>query len=147
VIAILAIIVATGPLMALRSIDRWDTWDRPAWAPSGRIAVVTGLASTAVEALAVWLVWDEHGWSLPIYLWLAHVALAPLWWASLVGSERLSAGFTLLCVDWTALAIAAAAFSAFTPVAGWIVALPLAWLTWMGAAVFFLWQANQPSRR
>jgi tryptophan-rich sensory protein len=147
VIALAALVLAAGPLMAARHIGWWDGLERPAWAPSGRVAVVTGLAAAATEAGAAWLVWEDHRWSLPVYLWLAHVALAPLWWSALVGSRRLSAGFTLLCVDWTALAIAAAAFAAFTPAAGWLLAASLAWSTWMGASVFFLWQANQPSRR
>lgn len=145
-VALLSLLLLVGPVTLARRASWWDELERPAWAPSARIAVGTGIGAAALEATAVWLVWSEHGWSLPIYLWVAHVAIAPTWWGLAVARGRLSAGFTMLCVDWTALAIAAAAFSAFTPVAGWVVAIALAWSTWMGASVFFLWQANQPSR-
>ncbi|MEX1281547.1 MAG: tryptophan-rich sensory protein [Acidimicrobiia bacterium] len=148
-VAVFALVLLVGPLPLLRPERRawWNALERPEWAPTARPAAVSGVLVAAIEAIAAWLVWQEVGWGAGIVTWLIHVAIAPLWWSMLIGRQRLSAAFTVLCVDWAALGIATAAFWVFVEPAGWLALASLAWLTWMGAVVFFLWQLNQPSRR
>lgn len=146
-VATLALLLVVGPLSLWPRRAWWDGLDRTAWVPNGTLTVVSAVAVAALEGGALAMVFSDHGWSLPVYLWLSHAVLSPMWWMLVVGRRRLSAGFTMLCVDWTALAMAAAAFWAFTPGAGWLLGASLGWLTWLGASLYVLWQANQPSRR
>lgn len=148
-VVVLALLLVAGPVPLLRagSRDWWNGLQRPEWAPPARPVAIGGILAGVVEAIAAWLVWQEVGWGLALFVWVAHVALSPVWWSLLVGRRRFSAAFTMLCADWTALAITTAAFWVFVRPAGWLALASLAWLTWMGVVVFFAWQLNQPSRR
>ena len=148
-VIVLGVLLLAGPLPLVRPATAawWDGLVRPEWVPGARAMLVTSLAFGVVDIAAAWLLWSRDGWGLPLYLWAAHVALAPLWWALLLGRRRFSASFTVLCADLTALALALAAFVVFEPIAGWVLAAVVAWTVFLGVVSFVLWQSNEPSRR
>jgi hypothetical protein len=140
-------LLLVGPvwLLTAGARRRWDALPRPGWAMGPGVAAVGGMVVAGAETVAV-LAATDAGAGLALALWTAHAVLAPMWWWMLLARERFPAAFTVLCADWTALAMATAAFAVFTPGTAPLAAASLAWLTWMGASVFGLWQAGGARR-
>jgi tryptophan-rich sensory protein len=142
----LLLLVGPVPLAIPARVVWWNDLERADWTPDARTTLVGSLLAAVIDIAAAWLLWSADGWGLPLYLWAAHVALSPMWWALLLGRRRFSAAFTILCADLTAMALALASFVVFEPAAGWLFTVPVAWTTWLGVVSFVLWQSNQPSR-
>ena len=147
-VLVLGLLLVVGPLPLARpaTASWWEDLDRADWSTGARSTLIGSIVAALVDVAAAWVLWDAEGWGLPLYLWAAHVALAPVWWALLLGRRRFSASFTFLCADLTAMAMALAAFVVFEPTAGWLFTIPVVWTTYLGVVSFVLWQANQPSR-
>ena len=126
--------------------DPWHESIRlPSWAPPSqaiRIGWVAGLASSAA---AVWLVAgsDSRLENLAIGLLWAHLVTAAGWTAIFYRRRNARTGFTVICLHWTAAALAAAAIAALNPTAGLVVVPWLLFITYLGAFTFFVWQLEK----
>ena len=145
----LALAVIVGALGLVMSRDR-DGWfidlDRPEWVPGRSGLTLAWLLRLGIAATAGWLILDERGWDLTAGLWVGQLAMAIITPGIFFGARRLSTSFTWICLEWVAAGLAAAAAWVFVPTAGWLLVGVLAILTWLGAAAFFIWQLNEPSR-
>lgn len=137
----------------LAGVGLWVLWfdpwyeriELPEWAPPSNVlrwVWVLGLAMTgastrlvvdgtaALTGLAVGLLWSQ-------------LAAALGWSAAFMKAQRARTGFYLICLLWTAVALAAAASVALQPLAGLLLLPWLGVITYVGAFNFFVWQLEQ----
>ncbi|MFN4155176.1 MAG: tryptophan-rich sensory protein TspO [Paracoccaceae bacterium] len=75
-------------------------------------------------------------------LWALQIALNTLWTPVFFGLRRIRAGLVVLCLLWLAVAATLAAFWRIDPVAGWLFAPYLLWVTIAGALNGSVWRRN-----
>ena len=121
----------------------WHTSiELPTWSPPAaliRWGWIVGLAATVVA----WSVANGAGGQLvglaTGLLW-AQLVLGLAWAALFYKRRRARTGFTVICLHWSAIGLAAAACFAIDPVSGAFLLPWLAFITYVGAFNFFVWQ-------
>jgi tryptophan-rich sensory protein len=123
---------------------------RPAWAPPSWLFGPTWTLLYVMMGVAAWLVWRERSASeatarlrhLGLSLFVVQLALNALWtW--LFFRWRLGGwAFAELVVLALLVAATALAFYRIRPLAGWLLAPYLAWLSYAGALNWAVWRNN-----
>ena len=88
---------------------------------------VAAESGSQLEGLATGLLWSQ-------------LVLGLGWGAVFYRRRRARTGFTVICLHWSAIGLAAAACFAIAPVGGLVLLPWLAFITYLGAFNFFVWQ-------
>jgi benzodiazapine receptor len=129
----------------------WQPWydalAKPAWTPPGALIGAVWSVLYALMGVAAWLVWRAGGgWRgaarLPLGLFVAQLVLNALWTPVFFGAKELGMAFGVICGLWVAIALTLAAFARVRPLAAWLLAPYLAWVTFAGYLNWTIWQLN-----
>lgn len=132
--------------LSLRWFDPWHEQIRlPSWSPPRgvlRWGWPLGLTSTVVSAHLI----DAQNTSLSVLtaslLW-AQTVTALVWVVVFQLRRRARSAFYVICLHWSGVALAAAAVASIDAVAGMVMLPWLAFVTYVGAFNFFVWQLEQ----
>lgn len=135
--------VVAGLALWLAWFDPWyRSIELPTWSPPDGLIRWGWAAGLVLSGVGFWLIHDRTAalTGLAVILLWSQVALAIGWAAVFIRAHRARSGFYLICMQWTAAALAAAAAASLSPTAG-IVLLPwLGFIAYVGAFNFFVWQ-------
>jgi tryptophan-rich sensory protein len=143
----LASAIAAGAVAALgaRAGPWHDGLVLPAWTPPTWIAVPLSAAMYVLMGIAAWLVWRESaraGVTAALALYAAQLACNVLWSFLFFGMRALDLAMLDLSVLWALVVLTARAFHGVRPLAGWLLAPYLAWVTFAAGLNLSIWLRN-----
>ena len=138
---------AAGAVAALgaRAGPWHDSLVLPAWTPPTWIAVPVSGAMYVAMGIAAWLVWREStrtGVTAALSLYAAQLACNVLWSFLFFGMRALDLAMLDLSVLWVLVVLTARAFHRVRPLAGWLLAPYLAWVTFAAGLNLSIWLRN-----
>lgn len=119
---------------------------KPAWNPPNSIFGPVWTVLYTMMGAAAWIVWRHGGWHAqrgPLALFLVQLAFNGLWSWIFFGLKKPGTAFLDIAALWVALLATVLAFWRVEPVAGWLMAPYLAWVTFAAALNFRIWQLNR----
>lgn len=139
---------AAGGVASANAGEFYAQLARPAWAPPSWLFGPAWTLLYVLMGVAAWLVWRERGAAdapvrrVGLTLFVVQLVLNALWtW--LFFRWRLGGwAFAELVVLALLVAATAVAFYRVRPLAGWLLAPYLAWLSYAGALNWAVWQGN-----
>jgi tryptophan-rich sensory protein len=141
-----ALAQGVGAWLTARSVTTWyPALAKPAWTPPGWLfgPVWTGLY--VLMAVAAWLVWRERA-RRPVGGALAlhgiQLVLNVTWSGLFFGLESPEAGLVGIAALWLAIAATLVAFGRARPLAAWLLAPYLAWVSYAAGLNWALWRLN-----
>jgi tryptophan-rich sensory protein len=93
-------------------------------------------------AVAAWLVWKRVGFSRPIALYFAQLALNAAWTPIFFGAHQLGWALIEIVVMWIAILLTLLSFRRAGTTAGWLLVPYLAWVSFASFLNFTLWRLN-----
>jgi translocator protein len=136
---------AIGAAGSLSARDFYATLQQPSWAPPGWLFGPVWTSLYLLMGFAAWLVWRERGFRparIALWLFVAQLGLNALWsWLFFAWRQGAWAFIDILLL--LALIIATlASFARHRPLAAWLLAPYLAWVTFATFLCFAVWQRN-----
>lgn len=126
--------------------DRWFRGlTKPRFNPPSWIFAPVWTLLYLLMAIAAWLVWRHDGWarqSYPLSLYLLQLALNAAWTPLFFGAHRIGLALIEIALQWCAIAATLLAFAHVDPVAGWLFAPYLAWVSFAVVLNFEFWCGN-----
>ncbi|MDO9707562.1 TspO/MBR family protein [Paracraurococcus lichenis] len=119
---------------------------KPAWNPPNWLFPIAWAVLYTMMAVAVWLVWREAGFAgagLALGLWFLQLALNAAWSWLFFGLKRMDLALAELCALWLAILATIVTFAAVSPLAAWLLAPYLAWVSFAGVLNAKLLQLNR----
>jgi tryptophan-rich sensory protein len=121
---------------------------RPAWAPPGWLFGPVWTALYLAMGVAAWLVWRAAGFRAArtaLTLYLIQLALNALWSWLFFGWHLGAPAFADVLLLWVAIVATLVAFRRVRPLAAWLLAPYLLWVSFASALNFAVWQLNPGS--
>jgi tryptophan-rich sensory protein len=109
------------------------------------VAVPVTIAMYLLMGAAAWLVWRDRahgGVTLAVSLYAAQLACNVLWSFLFFGMRAIDLAMLDLSVLWVLLLLTVRAFHAVRPLAGWLLAPYLGWVTYAAALTLSIWLRN-----
>jgi benzodiazapine receptor len=139
--------IAAGVVASL--VARPSAWHAalamPPWTPPPWALTAASIATYLATGLAAALVWRERGKPgvmAALALYLAQLACNVLWSFLFFGMRQLDVAMLDLSLLWVLAALTARAFHRLRPLAGWLLAPYLAWITFRAALNLSIWLRN-----
>ena len=144
----IALSLAAGAVGAVASVDAREFYaalERPAWAPPGWLFGPVWTALYVLMGIAAWLVWrapPTPSRRTGLVLFVLQLVLNALWswiffrWRSGAGS------FADIVVLWALIVAVIVCFARVRPLAAWLLAPYLGWVTFAMALTWSVWQRN-----
>lgn len=119
--------------------------DKPTWQPPGEVFGPVWGVLYAAQAVAAWLVWKhgEAGHDRALKLYGAQLLLNVGWTLVFFGLHHLGWAVIEIAALWVAVAATMASFRRHSPVAFWLLAPYLAWVSFAAALSFTIWRRNR----
>ncbi len=137
---------AFGVLAATSSLGHWyQTLAKPAWNPPQAVFGPVWTALYLVMAIAAWLVW-RRGSEMEVIpamtAYFGQLVLNVIWPLIFFGLK--SPGWAVLDIIllWGAIVVCMQQFGRVSPVAAWLLAPYLAWVTFASALNITIWRIN-----
>lgn len=149
-LAFVAAVMATASGGALFRPGQWyEGLRHPSWRPPNWLFGPVWAVLYGMIAVSGWLVWEEMGglaaaW-IPFTVYGVQLALNFLWSAVFFGMRRIGLALFEMGLLWASIALTALLFYDISPVAGWLLAPYLLWVTFAFALNATLWRLNGPS--
>jgi len=118
---------------------------KPSWTPPNWLFGPVWTALYTMMGVAAWLVWQRGGFErrrTALRLFLLQLFFNALWSPLFFGMHNPGLAFVDLLLLWLALVATATAFWKVRPVAGALLLLYLAWVSFAGGLNFALWRLN-----
>ncbi len=116
---------------------------KPSWCPPNWAFPVVWTTLFCLIAVSGWLVWRAGGgWSPALTVYAIHLALNALWSAIFFGMRRLGLALIELVVFWCSILATMILFYPISPLATWLLAPYLLWVTIAGFLNFSFWRLN-----
>lgn len=142
---------AAGALASLNARDFYTVLARPAWAPPGWLFGPVWTVLYVLMGVAAWLVWRDrsalarrraNSRRVGLLLFVLQLALNGLWtWLFFRWRQGLWA-FAEIALLWLAIAGVIGCFARVRPLAAWLLAPYLGWVTFAIALTWEIWQRN-----
>ncbi|MBO6576769.1 MAG: tryptophan-rich sensory protein [Rhodothermales bacterium] len=151
---IIGLVVALGVAFAAAAVGGWASASagsfyaelvRPDWAPPGWLFGPVWSLLYALMGVASWLVWKEGGWRqnrTALVLYGAQLVANALWSWLFFAWRMGAAAFVEILLLWALIALTIRAFGRVRPLAGWLLAPYLAWVTFATALCWAMWRLN-----
>jgi tryptophan-rich sensory protein len=148
-----ALAAAAGAIGAIASRDAavfYGGLAKPTWAPPGWLFAPVWSALYVLMGVAAWLVWRAKPMTAAaqasrgrgLALFIGQLALNALW-SWLFFAWRLGAmAFGEILLLWLAVAMTTWQFGRVRPLAGWLLAPYLGWVSFATALTWAVWQGN-----
>ncbi|HEV2614435.1 MAG TPA: TspO/MBR family protein [Gammaproteobacteria bacterium] len=122
----------------------YNTLNKPSWTPPSLAFPLVWTTIYIVMAVAVWLVWraKQPHYRRAIVFWVIQLILNGLWTPLFFGHQGLLGSVILIDVLWLVLAITTFLFFKQSRVAGILMLIYLAWISFAGLLNFMIWQMN-----
>ena len=137
---------ATIPGAASPPGEWYESLAKPTWTPPGWAFPVVWTTLYALMGTAAWLVWRERaskpGVTGALILFLVQLALNAAWTPIFFGAHHIQAALVVLLILWLAILATLVAFARVRPLAAWLLAPYLAWVTLAAALNFEIWRLN-----
>lgn len=135
-----------GGLLTALGLGGWyDSLRKPPWNPPSSAFGPVWTLLYASMALAAWLVWKRSGRAgarVPLALFGLQLALNVAWSGLFFGLRRPDLALLEIVALWLAILATLVAFARVRPLAGWLMAPYLLWVTFAAALNFALWRLN-----
>jgi len=126
--------LAAGASGAIWSPGAWyERLRKPAWRPPNWLFPPAWAVLYAMMAVAAWLVWRRVGLGPALLPWFVQLGLNFAWSWLFFGLRRPGWALAELALLWLALLWTIAAFAPVHPIAAWLLAPYLAWVSFAGA--------------
>jgi tryptophan-rich sensory protein len=144
-----ALSLAAGGVGAIASVDSREFYaalERPPWAPPGWLFAPMWTTLYVLMGLAAWLVWRAARASplrvRGLWLFVMQLVLNALWtWIFFRWREGAWA-FAEIALLWLLIVAVIVCFAKVRPLAAWLLAPYLAWVTFAAALTWSVWQRN-----
>lgn len=137
---------AVGVWLTGDAIESWYAGlAKPGFNPPNWVFGPAWTVLYSMMAVAAWLVWRERGRrdvTVTLGLFALQLALNAAWSGIFFGMRNPSAALIEIAVLWLAIAATLVAFYKVRPVAGYLLAPYLAWVTFASALNFEIWRLN-----
>lgn len=145
----LAATIGAGATGILFPPGAWyRTLRKPAWTPPNRLFPIAWTALYLAMALAAWRVAaSASGWAIPgLALWSWQIVMNALWSPIFFGLRRPGAALVVLAGLWIAVVLTTVLFWRADPVAGYLMAPYVLWVSYAGALNLWIWRENPQPR-
>ncbi|MEM9437125.1 MAG: TspO/MBR family protein [Pseudomonadota bacterium] len=132
---------ATGSLFPP---DKWyfEELKKPSWTPPPWLFPLAWSALYIASAIAAARVAGMEGAALATAFWALQIALNTLWSPVFFGLKRVGAAMVSLTALWLAVVATTLSFFALDPIAGFLMAPYVVWVTYAGALNWWIWRNN-----
>ncbi len=140
--------LAAGALGSVWTSSSIPTWYaglvKPAWNPPNWVFAPVWTALYLLMGVAASLVWFRSSTAAgpALALFVGQLMLNAAWSWLFFGLRRPDWAFAELAVLWIAIAATALAFHRHSPVAAWLLAPYLAWVSYAGTLNYAIWRLN-----
>lgn len=135
-----------SPLDNTRSSRTYDSIKRPGWAPPPLAFPIVWMSIAVLRVIASYWVWQASGQNfltLPLILFMIHLALGDTWNTIFTVQSRLGAALPVVILGPFISAIGVtAAYGAAIAKAGYLLIPMCVWLTIASLLVFDIWRLN-----
>lgn len=140
---LLAAFAAASSGGIFRPDDWYDGLRKPSWTPKPWVFPVVWTPLYLLMAVSGWLVWREAGlFVLPFIPFLVQLVLNAAWSAIFFGLRRPDLAFIEVIALWLSIAATIIAFAPISPVAAWLLAPYLLWVTIASVLNATVWRLN-----
>ncbi|CUX81856.1 MAG: heme degradation intermediates transporter TspO [Roseibaca calidilacus] len=134
---------AAGATGAMFEPGKWyENLDKPVWTPPGLVFPIVWLSLYVAMSYAAMRVAQVDGSQQALAFWAMQIAFNTLWSPVFFGLRRMRAAMVILSCLWVAVALTLVSFYLLDPLAGYLIAPYLLWVTIAGALNFSVWQRN-----
>ena len=127
-----------------------DAWygrlKKPAWNPPNAIFAPVWTVLYFCMAAAAWLVWSRHGFRaalLPLSLFVLQLILNAAWTWLFFGLHRVGPALADILVLWVVILATLGTFWSLVPLAGFLLAPYLAWVSFAAVLNLTIWRLNR----
>lgn len=123
----------------------YATLRKPSWNPPNWIFGPVWTLLYTMMAAAAWLVCQRASFAanaVPLAVFLIQLALNALWSWLFFGLQKPGLAFAEIVALWLAIAASLLLFRRVSPLAAWLLAPYLAWVSFAAALNFTLWRLN-----
>jgi len=140
-----AVIVAAtvGGLGVSGTSAEYNGLEQPAWAPPSWLFGPVWTVLYAMIALAGWLAWRRVGFTRPLWLYAAQLALNAIWTPLFFGAGQYGLAFVDIAVLWLLIGATVAAFWRIRRAAAVLLLPYWAWVTYASALNLAIWLINR----
>ncbi|MGY6694462.1 MAG: tryptophan-rich sensory protein TspO [Roseinatronobacter sp.] len=142
----LTFLAACGAAGATGSMFEPGNWykdlDKPVWTPPGFVFPLVWITLYVAMAYSAMRVAPLEGSAQAMAFWAAQIAFNTLWSPIFFGLKRMRAALVVVSLMWVFVAATMLSFFALDPVAGWLFAPYLLWVTIAGALNFSVMRRN-----
>lgn len=145
----IALSLAAGGVGAIASVESREFYaalERPSWAPPGWLFGPVWTTLYVLMGVAAWLVWrapDGSGLRLPgLWLFVLQLVLNALWTWIFFHWRSGGWAFAEIALLWLVIVAVIVCFATVRPLAAWLLAPYLAWVTFAMALTWSVWQRN-----
>jgi tryptophan-rich sensory protein len=140
-----AVIVAAtiGGLGVAGTSAEYNGLEQPAWAPPSWLFGPVWTVLYAMIALAGWLAWRRVGFTRPLWLYAAQLALNAIWTPLFFGAGQYGLAFVDIAVLWLLIGATVAAFWRIRRAAAVLLLPYWAWVTYASALNLAIWLLNR----
>lgn len=141
--AAVTLAAAIGGLGVAGTAAEYNSLEQPAWAPPSAVFGPVWTVLYAMIAVAGWLAWQRAGFTAPLWLYTAQLALNALWTPLFFGAGRYGLAFADIAVLWLLIGATAVAFWRVHRPAALLLLPYWAWVTYAGALNLAIWLLNR----
>ncbi|WP_127507959.1 TspO/MBR family protein [Actinoplanes solisilvae] len=140
----LAVFVAAaiGGLGVSGTSAEYNGLEQPAWAPPSWLFGPVWTVLYVMIALAGWLTWRRAGFTRPLWLWSAQLALNAIWTPIFFGAGRYGLAFADIAVLWLLIGATVVTFWRVRRGAAALLLPYWAWVSYAAALNLAIWLMN-----
>jgi len=134
-----------GGLLSSSSAPWYASLVKPAWTPPDRWLGTIWAILCVMMGTAAWLVWRERyhrARNAAMVAYATQLALNAAWAPVLFGARSIGAGLFVIAALWLSLVWALREFAAVRPVAAWLLAPYLGWVSIAATLNLGIWRHN-----
>ncbi len=129
----------------MTSPEWYAALNKPAWSPPAWLFGPVWTLLYVLMAVAAWLVWREGGWAKQrraLTLYCVQLVLNAAWTPLFFGLRQPGWALLEIILLWVAILATLLAFKPVRPLAAWLLAPYLAWVSFATVLNFTLWRLN-----
>ena len=120
----------------------YEALAKPWWRPPNWVFPIVWTTLFCLIAVSGWLAWRAAGWTPALTVYAIHLVLNASWSAIFFGLHRIGLAFVELLVFWCSILTMMVMFYPIEPLATWLLAPYLLWVTIAGFLNYSIWRLN-----